>query len=67
MPDLTSVVWRKSSRSNNGGNCVEVATDPRHAAVYVRDSKCPAGGVLAFSPREWRAFTAEIRNGEYDL
>jgi Domain of unknown function (DUF397). len=67
VPDLTSVVWRKSSRSNNGGNCVEVATDLRHAAVLVRDSKRPADGVLAFSPQEWRAFTAGIRDGEFDL
>lgn len=67
MPDLTNVVWRKSSRSNNGGNCVEVATVHSHAAVLVRDSKRPADGVLAFSPQEWKAFTAEIRDGEFDL
>lgn len=67
MPDLTCVVWRKSRRSNNGGNCVEVATDLRRASVLVRDSKHPADGVLAFSTEQWKAFTTSIRDGEFDL
>ncbi len=25
MPDLSNAVWRKSTRSNAAGNCVEVA------------------------------------------
>jgi hypothetical protein len=24
--DFTSVIWRKSARSGNGGNCVELTT-----------------------------------------
>lgn len=67
MLDYRSVVWRKSSRSNNGGNCVEVATLPADASVLVRDSKNPADGVLAFSPEQWKAFTASIRDGLFDL
>lgn len=67
MPELTNVVWRKSSRSNNGGNCVEVATDQGHASVMVRDSKNPTDGVLAFTPEQWKAFTAGVRDGAYDL
>jgi hypothetical protein len=61
--DLTSATWRKSSYSGgNGGDCVEVAVlaSGRRA---VRDSKDPAGPALAFSPAEWRAFTARLRAG----
>lgn len=29
--------------------------------VAVRDSKDPSGPVLAFTPRDWQAFTAAIR------
>ncbi|QLQ37330.1 DUF397 domain-containing protein [Micromonospora robiginosa] len=58
--DLNGVRWRKSSRSNGqGGACVEVA-DGRPDMVAVRDSKDPAGPVLAFAPDAWRAFVAGV-------
>jgi hypothetical protein len=62
-----NLTWRKSSYSgSNGGDCVEVAvlSDDGRA---VRDSKDPGGPVLAFGPDEWRAFTAAIKTGEFDL
>jgi len=47
--------WRKSSYSSNeGGDCIEVAAHP--AAVHVRDSKVPAGGILTVSPGTWTEF-----------
>lgn len=63
---LYRAVWRKSSFSNgNGGNCVEVADlDRGHRAV--RDSKDPHGPALRFTPEEWAAFTAGVRDGEFD-
>jgi hypothetical protein len=65
--DLTRAVWRKSSYSSgNGGNCVEVAGNLPDA-VAVRDSKDPDGPKLIFSPAVWRAFTAAVRDGEFDL
>ena len=61
--------WRKSSHSgNNGGQCVEVALYAGNAsACLVRDSKDPGGPVLTFTPDEWRAFIAGVRDGEFDL
>jgi hypothetical protein len=65
--NIDNVIWRKSSYSgSNGGNCVEVA-DNLSGVVAVRDCKDPGGPVLAFGPDEWRAFTAAIKTGEYDL
>ncbi|MEW2381548.1 DUF397 domain-containing protein [Micromonospora sp. NPDC047707] len=56
--DLTRAAWRTSTRSNNnGGACVEVA-DNLPGVIAVRDSKDPAGPVLAFTPASWRAFVA---------
>lgn len=63
--DLTNAAWRKSSYSGaNGGNCVEVARNLADV-VAVRDSKDPDGPALAFSPREWREFTAGVARGEF--
>ena len=61
-PDLTRADWRKASYSgDNGGDCVEVARN-LPGTVAVRDSKDPAGPVLTFSPGEWAAFTAAVRD-----
>ncbi len=69
MADLTGAIWRKSTRSGNGGNCVEVATNLHANAniVPVRDSKDPTGPALIFTPDEWRAFISSVRDGEFDL
>ncbi len=65
--DLTSAEWRKSSYSGtNGGNCVQVARN-LPGVVAMRDSKDPHGPALIFTPDEWRAFTAGVKVGEFDL
>jgi hypothetical protein len=67
--DPTGATWRKSSRSNNGQGCVEVATNllGREGVVLVRDSKNPSAGFFAFTPAEWDAFVGGVRDGEFDL
>lgn len=59
-------VWMTSSHTGADGNCVEATQFP-DAAVAVRDSKDPDGPKLAFSPREWRAFLAGVKAGEFGL
>ncbi|WNM42039.1 DUF397 domain-containing protein [Micromonospora halotolerans] len=58
---MTSVAphWRKSLRSANEGNCVEVAGN-LPGVVLVRDSKDPAGPTLAFTPDSWRRLLASL-------
>ena len=64
--DLTGVIWWKSKRSNgSGGDCVEVA-DLDDGGWAVRDSKNPTGPALIFTAAEWAAFTAGVRDGEFD-
>lgn len=64
--DLSTAAWRKSSySSDNGGQCVEVATNLPHA-IAVRDSKFPAGSKLVFRPTEWRHFIGEIKKGMFN-
>ena len=50
--------WRKSSRSNGTGNCVELSVAP--GSVRVRDSKNAAGRVLGFSAVAMAAFLAAV-------
>jgi len=63
-PELSTARWRKSSRSSNVSNCVEVAATCQ--AIAVRDSKHPTGGTLILTPRAWTEFTTAIRNGHLD-
>ena len=52
-------IWRKSSHSGtSGAECVEFAR--AHQMVLMRDSKHPEGGVLAFTPAEWRTFRRSL-------
>ena len=65
MRDWRDAPWHKSTRSNAGGDCVEVAETPN--AIGVRDSKDPNGSVLVFTPTAWRAFIDGAKLGEFDL
>ena len=64
MTDLSNATWRKSSHSGSGNDCVEVAGNIP-GIVAVRDSKNPTGPALTFTPKEWNAFLAAIRSGEF--
>lgn len=55
--------FRKSSRSNDNGLCVEVAT-PVGDGAYVRDSKDTQGPMLAFGREAWEAFTEGLKANE---
>ncbi|MEU9335819.1 DUF397 domain-containing protein [Streptomyces sp. NPDC048290] len=59
-------IWFKSSYSNNGGACVEVAASaaaPR-SAVSVRDSKHVEGPILTFSPEAFAGLVTFARNAD---
>ena len=56
--------WRKARRCN-AGSCVEIAQDGDH--VLVRDSKNPQIAPMVFTRDEWAAFTAGVREGDFDF
>ncbi|MCZ4101701.1 DUF397 domain-containing protein [Streptomyces sp. H39-C1] len=59
--------WFKSSYSNNGGACVEIAANlvVSGGVVPVRDSKDPGGPALTFTPDAWRSFVAGVQGGDF--
>ncbi|MEU4740004.1 DUF397 domain-containing protein [Actinosynnema sp. NPDC023658] len=56
-------MWRKSTRSNGGGNgnCVEVALAGRSARV--RDSKNPGGPTVTLP--DWAGFLDAAKRGRF--
>jgi hypothetical protein len=52
-------MWRKSSHSGGGNDCVEIATISPGAAV--RDSKNPDGPRLRFDATRWTAFVTQAK------
>ncbi len=59
-PDLSTAAWRRSSRSTDTANCVEVAV--AGSSVGVRDSKDPDGPVLVLPATAWTHFVTAIRS-----
>ncbi len=59
--DLSHAAWRKSSYSNNGGACVEVAAN-LPGLVAVRDSKNPSGHALVFSSDSWQTLIRTMKD-----
>jgi hypothetical protein len=57
--EYATAVWRKSSASTNGGECVEVA--PWHSFVLVRDTRNRSGGLLKVTRGQWHEFLKFIR------
>ncbi|MPY79096.1 MAG: DUF397 domain-containing protein [Actinophytocola sp.] len=59
------VIWRKSSRSNPSGNCVELAQLPT-GEIGLRNSRDPQGVVLVYTRSEIGAFIASAKQGDLD-
>jgi hypothetical protein len=66
QPPIAEGLWRTSTRSGEGGHCVQVAHVADQHVVAVRDSKDPAGGVLCFDPAVFAGFLDGVKAGEFD-
>jgi hypothetical protein len=64
MNEFVGATWRKSTKTQNSGACIEVARVSD--TVGVRDSKDPEGPVLKFTVREFEAFLDGAGKGEFN-
>jgi hypothetical protein len=66
--NVSKARWIKSSYSGpEQGNCLEIAPDfvGTHGVMPVRDSKCPEGEILSFTPSAYAAFVTAARSGAF--
>ena len=60
------LTWVRSPRSSSGQpECVEVARLP-DGGVAIRNSREPDAPPLVYTPSEWEAFVAGIKDGSFD-
>ncbi|MFI0464493.1 DUF397 domain-containing protein [Saccharopolyspora sp. 5N102] len=59
-----AVRWRKSSRSAQGSECVEVGATAEFAAV--RDSKNPTGPALLLALNQFATMLRAVQAGRFD-
>ncbi|MFF1460880.1 DUF397 domain-containing protein [Streptomyces sp. NPDC058330] len=59
--------WLKSSYSENGGQCIEVAPNlaASRGVVPVRDSKDRSGPVLGVATGAFASFVAGVKAGQF--
>ncbi|MGI5351839.1 DUF397 domain-containing protein [Streptomyces sp. CA-250714] len=59
--------WLKSSYSDNGGQCVEVAANlaTSHGIVPIRDSKNPTGPALNIPATAFAAFITSVKTEDF--
>lgn len=62
---IPGVEWIKSARSNQSGNCVEMAQLP-DGGVAVRNSRYPEGPALVYTREEMAAFVEGAKDGDFD-
>lgn len=67
--ELSGVQWHISTRSSSGGgSCVEAGPlDDGSGRVALRHSHYPDGQAIVYTAEEWAAFTAGVRDGEFDF
>ncbi|MFG1811418.1 DUF397 domain-containing protein [Streptomyces sp. NPDC049040] len=62
---ISGVEWIKSGRSNQSGNCVEVARLPGGGVAF-RNSRHPEGPALVYTQAEMTAFVEGAKDGDFD-
>jgi hypothetical protein len=60
----SAIIWRKSRRSADQGNCVEVAA--QRTSVLIRDSHDRSGFTIKVSTVQWQELLERLRSKDLD-
>ncbi|WP_327696322.1 DUF397 domain-containing protein [Streptomyces sp. NBC_00459] len=55
---MTEPTWHKSTYSEEGSACVEMAPTP--TPIHIRDSKTPTSPQLTLRPTTWADFLSDV-------
>ncbi|MCY0926281.1 DUF397 domain-containing protein [Streptomyces sp. H27-H1] len=58
------LTWSKSSYSDGGNNCVEVAAGQLAGVMPVRDSKVSSGPAVIIADSSWGVFVDAVKGGQ---
>ncbi|WP_411140946.1 DUF397 domain-containing protein [Streptomyces sp. x-80] len=62
---IPNVVWKKSRKTMEEGDCVETAALPG-GGVAIRNSREPDGPALVYTRKEMIAFIDGVKGNEFD-
>ncbi|GAA1901246.1 hypothetical protein GCM10009753_33730 [Streptantibioticus ferralitis] len=63
---MTSLNWQKSSYSQHGANCLNVAISPeRTPQIYLRESDCPEA-IVTTTPARLADLLQKVKAGDLD-
>ena len=70
--DSTGAGWAPGPQDPEDESTIEVAfvegsKEGSDRVITMRDASNPDGPTLVFTPAEWEAFVAGVRDGEFDL
>lgn len=67
--ERSGIAWRISAHSSSGGgSCVEAGPlSDGSGRVALRHGHHPDGAIVVYTAAEWDAFTAGVRDGEFDF
>ena len=60
------LTWAKATHSGSDNGCLYVCRDDATNMVGIRDSKHPTDAPQWYTHREWEAFLAGAKAGEFD-
>lgn len=64
--DVVAAEWRRTTREDGTPAMLEIGF-AANGLVALRKADEPDGTILIYTPQEWEAFVAGVKDGEFDI